>query len=112
MKNLLLSIFILISVSSFGQKVDSIPNAIQVQPKVFNAIDNDTVYQVLIKVFDLTANDTTSGCNTYVTYHDRKGKKLHEKNVRIPAEIVNKWGTDDSILNVYVLSQINLTKRK
>lgn len=111
MKQTLTTIAIVFALSTQAQKIDTVRNAIQVQPKIFNAIDNDTVYQVHIKVFDLNANDTVSGCNTYVTYYDRKGKKLHEKNVRIPAAIVNKWGTDDTILNVYVLSQINLSKR-
>lgn len=111
MKKVLLSIFVLISVSSFGQKVDSIRNAIQVQPIQLNALTKDTLYQVHVTVFGLVVGDSTSGCNTYVTYHDRKGKKLGETNIPIPASVVNKWGTDDAVIKEYVIKFLNLTKR-
>lgn len=111
MKKLLILAFVLISINSHSQRVDSVKNAIQVVPKVFNAINNDTLYQVKIKAFDITVGDTTSGCNTYVTFHDRKGRQIGEKNVPIPAEVVNKWGTDDAIIKEYVIKLLNLIKK-
>lgn len=112
MKQTLILIFALISISSYSQKVDSIPNAIQVAPKVFNDINNDTLYQVKIQAFGLVIGDTTSGCNTYVTFHDRKGGKIGEKNVPIPASVVNKWGTDDAVIKEYVLKLLSLVPKK
>lgn len=111
MKKLLILVFTLISISSYSQRVDSIPSAIQVVPKVFNAINNDTLYQVKIQAFGIIVGDTTSGCNTYVTFHDRKGRQIGEKNVPIPAPVVNKWGTDDAIIKEYVIKILNLVKK-
>lgn len=111
MKKVLLSIFVLIGLSSFGQKVDTLPNSIQVKPIVLNAINADTLFQVKIQAFGLIIGDTTSGCNTYVTFHDRKGNKIGEKNVPIPASVVNKWGTDDAIIKEYVIKILNLVKK-
>ena len=111
MKKLLTLIFVLVNLSVFGQKVDSIPNAIQVVPKVLNAINNDTLYQVHISAFGIIVGDTTSGCNTYVTFYDRKRNKIGEKNVPIPASVVNKWGTDDAVIKEYVIKILNLIKK-
>ncbi len=111
MKKLLTLIFVLVNLSVFGQKIDSIPNAIQVKPIVLNAINADTLFQVKIQAFGLVVGDTTSGCSTYVTFYDRKRNKIGEKNVPIPASVVNKWGTDDSVIKEYVIKILNLIKK-
>lgn len=111
MKQLLLIGFAFLTLNAHAQKIDTIPNSIQVVPKVLNAINNDTLYQVKIQAFGLVIGDTTSGCNTYVTFHDRKGNKIGEKNVPIPAPIVNKWGTDDAVIKEYVIKLLNLVKK-
>jgi hypothetical protein len=111
MKKLLLILFVFAAFSAQAQKVDSVKNAIQVTPKVFNAINNDTLYQVHISAFGIIVGDTTSGCNTYVTFYDRKRNKIGEKNVPIPASVVNKWGTDDAVIKEYVIKILNLIKK-
>ena len=111
MKQTLILIFVLVNLSVFGQKIDSIPNAIQVKPIVLNAINADTLFQVKIQAFGLVVGDTTSGCSTYVTFYDRKRNKIGEKNVPIPASVVNKWGTDDSVIKEYVIKILNLIKK-
>lgn len=111
MKKTLTLIFVLVSLNVFSQKIGTVQNSILVVPKVFNAINNDTLYQVSIKAFDISVGDSTSGCNTYVTFHDRKGNKIGEKNVPIPASVVNKWGTDDSVIKEYVIKILNLIKK-
>jgi len=111
MKKTLTLIFVLVSLNVFSQKIDTVKNSILVVPKVLNAINNDTLYQVKIQAFGLVVGDTTSGCNTYVTFHDRKGNKIGEKNVPIPASVVNKWGTDDSVIKEYVIKILNLIKK-
>lgn len=92
-------------------QLDTVKNAIQVMPVVYNQIEKDTLYQVHIQAFGLTIGDTTSGCNTYVTFYDRKAKRIGEKNIPIPASVVNKWGTDDAIIKEYVISLLNLVKK-
>lgn len=88
MKKLLLSIFVLISVSSFGQKVDSVKNALQVVPIQINALTKDSVYQLTWNVFGISRQDTTSGANSYVQLYDRKGKRVQEMNVPIPPKSI------------------------
>ena len=111
MKKLLLSIFVLISVSSFGQKVDSVRNALQVNPVVINALQKDTCYQLTWSVFSINRNDTTSGANSYVQLYSRQGKKISEMNVPIPPKVLAIW-LDDSIIDIHILSFLGLTKRK
>lgn len=104
---------LLFSVTASAQTKDTtlvLPNAIKVQPIVFNAMAKDTLNQIAISVFGLNVGDTTSGCNTYVQYFHSK-RKIGDTNVPIPASVVNKWGTDDKIIENYILTFLNL-KRK
>lgn len=110
MKNLLSSIFILISVNSFGQKVDSVKNALQVNPVVVNALQKDTCYQLTWSVFSINRNDTTSGANSYVQLYDRKAKRIQEMNVHIPYSVLSVW-LEDKIIDDYILTFLGLKKR-
>ena len=89
---------------------DTIPSAIQVKPVEFNRLTKDTVTQVTWVVFGLT-RDTAQGCNTYVVAYDRKGKKVTDGNVPIPAAIVKQWGTDNTLIDDFILKFYNLIKR-
>lgn len=91
-------------------QADTIPSAIQVKPVEFNHLTKDTITQVTWMVFGLT-RDTTQGCSTYVVAYDRKGKKITDGNVPIPAEIVKQWGTDNTLIDDYILKFYNLIKR-
>lgn len=112
MKHLLLAA-LLFSATASAQEKDTtlvLPNAIKVQPIVYNAITKDTLNQIAISVFGLNLGDTTNGCNTYVQFFDKK-RKIGDTNVPIPASVVNKWGTDDKVIEDYILTFLNL-KRK
>lgn len=89
---------------------DTIPSAIQVKPVEFNRLTKDTITQVTWSVFGLT-RDTAQGCNTYVVAYDKSGKKVTDGNVPIPAEIVKQWGTDNTLIDDYILKFYNLQKR-
>ena len=89
---------------------DTIPGSIQVKPVEFNRLTKDTVTQVTWVVFGLT-RDTAQGCNTYVVAYDRKGKKVTDGNVPIPAAIVKQWGTDNTLIDDFILKFYNLIKR-
>ena len=91
-------------------QTDTIPSAIQVKPVEFNRLTKDTITQVTWVVFGLT-RDTTQGCNTYVVAYDKKGRKVTDGNVPIPAAIVKEWGTDNTLIDDFILNFYKLIKR-
>ena len=111
MKKLLFLSLVLISINSYSQRVDSVKNAIQVQPIQINALTKDSVFQVSWMVFGISRNDTTQGANSYVTLYDRKGKRVQEMNVPIPAKVLQVW-IDDIIIDNHILNFLGLIKRK
>lgn len=110
MKKLLTLIFVLVNLSVFGQKIDTIRNAVLVVPAVYNAIKKDTCYQVAVENIWLKLYDT-SGATTYCVLYDRKGKKIYEENVHIPYSVTKVW-LDDVVISDYVIKFFGLTKRK
>lgn len=101
-----------IQVEAKAVLTDSIvKSAVQVNPVVVNALTKDTAYQFTWTAFDLS-RDTTKGCNTYVAIYNRQGNNVHALNVPIPASVVNKWGTDDKVIDDYILSFLGLTRRQ
>ena len=101
---------ILTSILISTTPADTIPSAIQVKPVEFNRLTKDTVTQVTWVVFGLT-RDTAQGCNTYVVAYDKKGRKVTDGNVPIPAAIVKQWGTDNTLIDDFILKFYNLIKR-
>jgi hypothetical protein len=91
-------------------QADTIPSAIQVKPVEFNRLTKDTITQVTWVVFGLS-RDTTQGCNTYVVAYDKRGRKVTDGNVPIPAHIVQEWGTDNTLIDDFILKFYNLIKR-
>ena len=91
-------------------QTDTIPSAIQVKAVEFNRLTKDTITQVTWSVFGLT-RDTAQGCTAYVVAYDKKGRKVTDGNVPIPAAIVQQWGTDNTLIDDYILNFYNLQKR-
>ena len=91
-------------------KADTIPAAIQVQAVEFNKLTKDTITQVTWSVFGLS-RDTAQGCTAYVVAYDKKAKKIFDGNVPIPAAIVKEWGTDNTLIDDYILNFYKLVKR-
>ena len=89
---------------------DTIPSAIQVKAVEFNKLTKDTITQITWVVFGLT-RDTTQGCNTYVVAYDKRGRKVTDGNVPIPAAIVKEWGTDNTLIDDFILNFYKLIKR-
>jgi hypothetical protein len=92
-------------------QADTIPASIQVKPVEYNRLTKDTVTQITWTVFGL-GRDTTLGCNSYVVAYDRKGNKITDRNIPIPAEIVKQWGTDNTLIDDYILKFYNLQKKQ
>ena len=111
MKKTLTLIFILVSLNSFAQKVDTVKNAIQVQPVVVNYLAKDTCYQLTWSVFGINRNDTVSGANSYVQLYSRTGKRVQEMNVQIPPKVLAVW-LDDAVIDDYILTFLGLKKRQ
>lgn len=91
-------------------QADTIPASIQVKAVEFNKLTKDTITQVTWVVFGL-GRDTAQGCNSYVVAYDRKGNKITDKNIPIPAAIVKQWGTDNTLIDDYILKFYNLQKK-
>lgn len=108
MKKYILIIAVLFCTSASAQ-LDTVKNALLVQPVVVNALQKDTCYQVTWSVFGVNRNDTT-GANSYVQLYDRKAKKVGELNVPIPYSVLSIW-LDDKIIDDYILTFLNLKKR-
>lgn len=89
---------------------DTIPGSIQVKPVEYNRLTKDTVTQITWTVFEL-GRDTAKGCNSYVVVYDRKGNKITDRNIPIPAAIVKQWGTDNTLIDDYILKFYNLQKK-
>lgn len=109
MKHILTTLAILFAVTTQAQKVDSVKNAIQVQPVVINALTKDTCYQLSWNVFGISRNDTT-GANSYVQLYSRTGKRVQEMNVHIPYLVLSVW-MDDKVIDDYILTFLGLKRR-
>ena len=109
MKHILTIGFAFLTLNASAQKIDTVKNALLVQPVVVNALQKDTCYQVTWSVFGVNRNDTT-GANSYVCLYDRKAKKVGELNVPIPYSVLSVW-LDDKIIDDYILTFLNLKKR-
>ena len=92
------------------QQADTIPASIQVKAVEFNKLTKDTITQVTWVVFGLTRDDN-KGCSSYVEMFDKKGKKIFDGNVPIPAHIVQQWGTDNTLIDDFILNFYKLIKR-
>lgn len=91
-------------------QADTIPAAIQVKAVEFNKLTKDTITQVTWSVFGLT-RDTAQGCTAYVVAYDKRGRKITDGNVPIPAAIVQQWGTDNTLIDDYILNFYKIIKR-
>ena len=91
-------------------QTDTIPSAIQVKAVEFNRLTKDTVTQINWWVFGL-GRDTAQGCTAYVVAYDKRGKKVTDGNVPIPAAIVKEWGTDNTLIDDFILKFYNIIKR-
>ena len=107
-KYILILGFALLTLNASAQ-LDTVKNALLVQPVVVNALQKDTCYQVTWSVFGVNRNDTT-GANSYVQLFDRKAKKVGELNVPIPYSVLSVW-LDDKIIDDYILTILSLKKK-
>lgn len=108
MKHLLIIGFAFLTLNASAQ-LDTVKNAIQVQPVVVNALKKDTCFQVTWSVFGVNRNDT-SGANSYVQMFDRKANKVSELNVPIPYSVLSVW-LADTVIDNYILTFLGLTKK-
>jgi len=77
---------------------------IQIKPK---KILNKIATQLDIRV-DLNLNSETS--TSFFNLRDDEGGLIYDDIIPIPSEIHSQWGTDDSVIEDYILSELNLTR--
>lgn len=111
MKKLLFIAALFAATTTQAQNIDTVKSSIQVVPTVYNSMQKDTLYQLTVNVFDLKLGDSTQGCNSYVSFYDRKAKNIGSMNVPIPSSVVNIWSTDDKVVENFILNFLGL-KRK
>jgi hypothetical protein len=87
-----------------------VKDALQVEPVLINALTKDTCYQLIWNVQNVT-RDTTQGSPCYVNMYDRGGRNFGQVNCYIPKEIINAWGTSDTIIDDYVLAYFGFRRR-
>ena len=92
-----------------AQQVDTVANAIQVKPVLYNALLKDTVYQVSWTVLGIPRHDT-SGANSYVQLFDRKAKSIGQMNIWIPNAVIVAW-LNDTIIDDFILKYLGLQKK-
>jgi hypothetical protein len=109
MKQVLLILGLAFTLNASAQQVDTVANAIQVKPVLYNALVKDTVYQVSWTVLGIPRHDT-SGANSYVQLFDRKAKSIGQMNIQIPNAIITLW-TSDNIIDDYILKYLGLLKK-
>jgi hypothetical protein len=109
MKKYILIIAVLFCTSTQAQSIDTVKNAIQVKPVLYNALVKDTVYQVSWTVLGIPRKDT-SGANSYVQLFDRKAKSIGQMNIWIPNSIISIW-LNDTIIDDYILKYLGLQKK-
>lgn len=121
MKHLLLISAFAISLTSYSQisagtatstsdTIVVVQDALQVEPVLINALTKDTCYQILWNVQNIS-RDTTQGspCNVYM--YARNGVNFGQVSCYIPKEIINNWGTNNTIIDDYVLAYFGFRRR-
>ena len=111
--NILTAILFSVALDTTSSNVDTlvvIPSAIQIQAVEVNKLQKDTATQITWYAFDLS-RDTTKGCNTYVQFYNKYGKRVYVDNCPIPAEIVNQWGTSNDIIDTFILNKYGILRK-
>ena len=99
MKHTLIILALCFAIKANSQSIDTVANAIQVKPVLYNALLKDTVYQVSWTVLGIPRHDT-SGANSYIQLYDRKAKSIGKMNIQIPNAIIT-LKTSNNIIEEY-----------
>jgi hypothetical protein len=110
MKKSLSIIAVLFCLTVSAQKIDTVKAAMQIQPIVTNAIAKDTAYQVSWQANSIT-RDTSAPVIFSIVFYSRKGVRVSDINLNIPANIIQQWGTSDTIIDDYILAKYGLKRR-
>lgn len=78
---------------------------INISPKKFQK--DAVAVTIEVRGFQLNSKSGTA----VAIFSDEDGHELKRERVDIPEEIFTQWGTDDSIIENYVLQQLQLTKQ-
>lgn len=76
--------------------------SIILEPLIVNAV-GDSAFSLAWTASNISS-DTTQGCNTYVQLFNKKGTSIANFDQPIPASIVKVWGTDNSVIDDYILA--------
>ncbi|MFC4230577.1 hypothetical protein ACFOW1_01655 [Parasediminibacterium paludis] len=108
-KLILLAALIAAVVCVHAQVIDTVPQSIQVQPKV-NEITNDTTYQVTWLITDGLGRDTTAK-QFYIAFYGRSTNLVYGCNKTVPFYIYKNQGTNNTLIDDYILALFKLIRR-
>lgn len=89
--------------SSTTDTLVQVPYAILIKPILINALTKDTAYQFIWNVQNLS-RDTAQGATANVNLFDRNARNIYQSSVYIPKEIIREWGTDDTIIDSFIIN--------
>lgn len=98
MKSFFTLLFICFLATSKAQHIPK--HAIAIIPVILE-IKKDTAYSVTWKVSDIN-RDTLLPASLFVYLLNRTGGRVYEYEIVLPASIVRKWGSDNTLIDDYV----------
>lgn len=90
-------------------KIDTVKNALLVQPAVINALKKDTCFQITWNAGNISRSDSSTATLYYQLY-DRKGRQIYQENLIVPASVVAVW-LSNTVIDDYILSFLGLKRR-
>jgi|GEM_PF-4149371 len=110
MKKLFTILLVAVAYNVSAQKVDTVYKAIQITPIVVNALKKDTAYQLTWRIDGVHRNDSLPA-TSQVHVFDRKGRRIMQDEVIIPASVLAVW-LANTVIDDYIMAFYGLTKRK
>ncbi len=77
---------------------------VSIKPKDFSK--QATKISISVRGFELNAKK----CNAVVLFRDNADQELSRQIIEIPEDVFAQWGTDDSVISNYVISNLELEK--
>ncbi len=96
---------------SNAQKIDTVKAAILIEPVVTNPFLKDTACQLSWQANAVT-RDTSMPVVFFVGLYNRSARRVYDTNVTVPASVIAEWGTDNSLIDDYILTKLSLKKKK
>lgn len=106
----ILSILLYTTATASDTTITVPKSAIAIQPFIAT-IKNDTAHSVTWKASNIN-RDTSLSATLFVYLLNKTGGRIYEYEINLPANIVAKWGFDNTLIDDYVFATNKLLKKK